>query len=97
MTQSAPESSPSASEPAATGSYGDGMYEVGKEIEPGTYKTDGPGDDSLMKLCTWTKYRDATGSADAISSFNSVTGRSTVAIKPGGYMQFSGGCTWQEQ
>ena len=50
------------------------MYELGVEIEPGTYKTDGPAEDALMKLCTWTKYKDASGSADSLSSIDTVQG-----------------------
>lgn len=79
------------------GSYGDGMYEVGAELPAGTYKTAGPSSDSALASCYWAKYSDATGSFEALTSNDIVEGRSTVTIKPGGYMEFSGGCSWTKQ
>jgi len=72
------------------GSYADGKYEVGAEIQPGTYKTDGA-DGGLP--CTWEKYKTADDNAIP-SSADVVNGRGTVTIKPGGYMKFTGGCEW---
>lgn len=78
-----------------SGSYSDGKYEVGVEIAPGTYKTDGPGQGAFP--CTWTKYKDATGDFNSITSSDIVEGRDTVTIRSGGYMEFTGGCVWIKQ
>lgn len=79
------------------GTYADGKYEVGAEIEPGTYKTDGPPADSYSGSCYWAKYSDASGDMNSLKSNEIVSGRSTVTIKPGGYVEFSGGCLWTKK
>ncbi len=75
------------------GSYTDGKYEVGAEIQPGTYKTDGSDNDWG---CTWEKFKTADDNAIA-SSADVVHGRGTLTIKPGGYIKFTGGCRWVKQ
>lgn len=80
------------------GSYGDGMYEVGTEIQPGTYKTDGPTEQFGTKIpCYWAKYKNADGGFEALLSNDLVEGRATLNLKPGGYIEFTGGCIWTKK
>jgi hypothetical protein len=82
--------------PLPPGSFTDGKYQVGVEIEPGTYKTDGPVEGALFPICTWEKYKTADDTSLATSA-DTVQGKSTVKIRSGGFMKFSGGCTWKKQ
>lgn len=74
---------PLAARPSPTGpasSFGDGTYQVGVDIRPGTYRTVVPGD-SLG--CYWARLKNATGGLDAIITNNNVNagGHITVTIK----------------
>ena len=82
--------------PLPPGSFTDGKYQVGVEIEPGTYKTDGPSVGNIFPVCTWEKHKTAEDTALATSA-DVVQGKSTVTIRPGGYIKFSGGCIWTKQ
>ncbi|WP_432135489.1 MULTISPECIES: hypothetical protein [unclassified Streptomyces] len=57
---------------------GDGDYEVGMDIKPGTYRSTGNTDD----LCYWERAKDSSGEADSILANDNVTGTSYVTIKP---------------
>jgi hypothetical protein len=71
----------------------DGVYEVGPEIKPGTWKTDGRGTPGLGG-CYWSRNRDADG-LDIIAN-NLSPGRQTMTVRAAdGYVELSGGCTWQ--
>jgi hypothetical protein len=78
------------------GSFTAGKYQVGVEIEPGTYKTDGPSVGEVFPICTWEKHKTADDTSLATSA-DVVQGKSTVTIRPGGYIKFTGGCTWTKQ
>ncbi|AJE41063.1 hypothetical protein [Streptomyces nodosus] len=55
---------------------GDGSYVVGKDIQPGTYKTTGNSDG-----CYWERAKDASGEFESILANDNVTGTSYVTVK----------------
>jgi hypothetical protein len=56
---------------------GDGTFEVGEDIQPGTYKTSGNSDG----MCYWERDKDAKGDTDSILANDNVLGSSYVTIK----------------
>ncbi|WP_327429292.1 hypothetical protein [Streptomyces sp. NBC_01236] len=70
-----------------------GMYRVGADIAPGTYKSTGNTDDS----CYWERDKDATHSMDSIVANNNVTGMAVVTISAGdGYFKTTGCGDWKK-
>ncbi|WP_330305099.1 MULTISPECIES: hypothetical protein [unclassified Streptomyces] len=70
-----------------------GMYRVGADIAPGTYKSTGNTDDS----CYWERDKDATHSMDSIVANNNVTGTAVVTISAGdGYFKTTGCGDWKK-
>ncbi|MEU6217368.1 hypothetical protein ABZ845_07580 [Streptomyces sp. NPDC047022] len=67
---------------------GDGEYEVGKDIKPGTYRTRGNADDE----CYWERAKDASGDTDSTLANDNVTGTSYVTIKATDKLFKSTGC-----
>lgn len=66
-----------------------GTFEVGTEIKPGTYKTDG-GD-----LCYYERLRDLNGGVGSIITNEIVQGQGIMQIKKSdAYIKVSGTCTW---
>jgi hypothetical protein len=57
---------------------GDGDYEVGKDVRPGTYKTSGNTEDDN---CYWERAKDAKDSSDSTLANDNVEGTSYVTIK----------------
>lgn len=75
--------------PAPT--YTDGLYEVGAEIGPGTYKTRAPAGDS----CYWARLGDPDG--DQIHANHVGEGPMTLRIRSSDkYVELSGGCEWRK-
>lgn len=56
---------------------GDGSYQVGKDIQPGTYRTTGNTDG----MCYWERAKDASGEMDSLLANDNVTGTSYVTVK----------------
>ncbi|WP_327290806.1 hypothetical protein [Streptomyces sp. NBC_01198] len=56
---------------------GDGTFQVGTDIQPGTYRTSGNDDG----MCYWERAKDAKGGTDSILANDNVTGSSYVTIK----------------
>ncbi|WP_445527227.1 hypothetical protein [Streptomyces cyslabdanicus] len=70
---------------------GDGSYVVGKDIQPGTYKTAGNSDS-----CYWERARDASGEFESILANDNVTGTSYVTVKASDKLFKTNGCEgWQ--
>jgi hypothetical protein len=68
--------------------FTDGVYEVGGEIEPGTYKTPGGAD------CYYARLR-SDDTSDIIAN-NSSTGPQTLRVRTTDkFVEFSGGCEWR--
>lgn len=57
---------------------GDGTFQVGSDIKPGTYKTSGNDDG----MCYWERDKDAKADTDSILANDTVAGSSYVTIKP---------------
>ncbi|MGA5823353.1 hypothetical protein ACPC54_36500 [Kitasatospora sp. NPDC094028] len=67
---------------------GDGTYEVGTDVQPGTYKTKGPG---AMGLCYWERNNGGDGVGSIIANDN-LQGPGVVTIKAGDKIFKSSGC-----
>jgi len=67
---------------------GDGDFEVGKDIKPGTYRTTGNTDD----LCYWERAKDASGEVDSLLANDNVSGTSYVTVKATDKLFKSSGC-----
>jgi hypothetical protein len=55
---------------------GNGMYKVGSDIQPGTYKSTGSADGT----CYWERTKDALHGVDSITANDNVTGNAVVTI-----------------
>lgn len=70
---------------------GDGTFLVGADIQPGTYTTPGPTDDSAY----WARLSGASGDLDEILANGNFRGSCTVTIKPTDVMfETSGALPW---
>ncbi|MBL1082119.1 hypothetical protein JK359_09005 [Streptomyces actinomycinicus] len=67
---------------------GDGEYQVGSDVKPGTYRTSGNTDD----MCYWERAKDASGEMDSLLANDNVTGTSYVTVKPTDKVFKSSGC-----
>ncbi|MEU5701959.1 hypothetical protein [Streptomyces aurantiacus] len=67
---------------------GDGDFEVGSDVQPGTYRTTGNTDD----LCYWERAKDASGEMDSILANDNVSGTSYVTILKSDNLFKSSGC-----
>ncbi|MFF4362508.1 hypothetical protein [Streptomyces sp. NPDC001604] len=78
----------------AAGMAGDGgMFRVGSDIVPGTYRSTGNKDDS----CYWERTKDADHSLHSIIANNNVTGTAVVTISPGdAYFKTTGCGDWKK-
>ncbi|SHL98650.1 hypothetical protein [Actinacidiphila paucisporea] len=79
---SAPASAPAKKKegkPAAKPAFkGNGTFQVGTDIQPGTYRTSGNDDG----MCYWERAKDAKNDTDSILANDTVAGSSYVTIKP---------------
>ncbi|MFF4502553.1 hypothetical protein [Streptomyces sp. NPDC001401] len=79
--------------PAAKMAGDGGMFAVGTDIAPGTYKSTGNTDDS----CYWERAKDAGHSLHSIIANNNVTGTAVVTISPGdAYFKTTGCGDWKK-
>jgi len=67
---------------------GDGDFQVGSDVKPGTYRTSGNTDD----MCYWERAKDASGDPESILSNDNVSGTSYVTIKASDKLFKSSGC-----
>ncbi|WP_326667643.1 hypothetical protein [Streptomyces canus] len=56
---------------------GDGEFQVGSDIKPGTYRTTGNSDG----MCYWERAKDASGEMDSLLANDNVTGTGYVTVK----------------
>ncbi|GGJ24038.1 hypothetical protein [Streptomyces brasiliensis] len=71
---------------------GDGEFQVGSDIKPGTYRTTGNTDG----MCYWERAKDATGEMDSLLANDNVSGTSYVTVKPTDKLFKSSGCAdWE--
>jgi hypothetical protein len=66
---------------------GDGTYEVGVDVKPGTYVSAAPDAN-----CYWARLKGSGGSLDDILANNNTSGRSVVTIKKTDKFFESSGC-----
>jgi hypothetical protein len=72
-----------------------GVYEVGVDLQPGRWKTSGPGDDQFSPLCYYARLRNDSGSLDAIIANNSSEGALSVTVRSSdAFVEFTGDCLW---
>ncbi|MFH8464181.1 hypothetical protein [Streptomyces sp. NPDC017991] len=67
---------------------GDGDFQVGTDVQPGTYRTTGNAD----ALCYWERSKDASGEMDSILANDNVSGTSYVTILKSDKLFKSSGC-----
>lgn len=65
----------------------DGVYQVGRDINPGTWRTQGGND------CYFEIDNDANG--NNIANNGDSTGPQIAQVSTGQYLQLSGGCDWR--
>ncbi|HEY0574803.1 MAG TPA: hypothetical protein VGD73_11945 [Pseudonocardia sp.] len=70
---------------------GDGTYRVGREIQPGSYRTQGPAD-AASPNCYWSRNSDASGEVRAIIANSKAPIPATVTVKPGDATFHTTGC-----
>lgn len=79
--------------PATTMDGDGGMFKVGTDIAPGTYRSTGNADDS----CYWERAKDADGTTDSVLANDHVTGTAVVTIGASdGYFKTEGCGDWQK-
>lgn len=67
---------------------GDGDFQVGTDIKPGTYRTTGNTDG----MCYWERAKDSSGEMDSLLANDNVTGTSYVTVKATDKLFSSSGC-----
>ncbi|MDV7220575.1 hypothetical protein [Streptomyces prunicolor] len=67
---------------------GDGDFQVGTDIKPGTYRTSGNTDG----MCYWERAKNASGDTDSLLANDNVSGASYVTIKATDKIFKSSGC-----
>jgi len=73
--------------------FSEGTHVVGADIEPGTYRTQGPSTDD--GLCYWARLKDTTGDPDALITNGGGRGPDTVTVKDtDGAIRTSGCLPW---
>ncbi|WP_330458272.1 hypothetical protein OIB37_16025 [Streptomyces sp. NBC_00820] len=79
--------------PASSMAGNGGMFKVGTDIAPGTYKSTGNADDS----CYWERTKDAEHGLDSIIANNNVTGNAVVTIRStDAYFKTTGCGNWKK-
>ncbi len=67
---------------------GDGDFQVGSDVKPGTYRTTGNTDG----MCYWERAKDSSGEMDSLLANDNVSGTSYVTIKATDKLFSSNGC-----
>ncbi|MEU5315208.1 hypothetical protein AB0G67_00550 [Streptomyces sp. NPDC021056] len=71
---------------------GDGDFQVGADIKPGTYRTSGNDDG----MCYWERAKDSSGEMDSLLANDNVTGTSYVTVKASDKLFKSSDCNdWE--
>jgi hypothetical protein len=94
-TAAAPAQAPKPSGPLTQ--FGDGTYEVGKDVAPGRYKTPGPDKNDSWPMCYWARRKDDSGGFGSIIASDNIQGQGSVTIRAGEFFEASGGCAWTKQ
>jgi hypothetical protein len=79
------------------GTFTDGTYEVGSELKPGSYVTDGPFT-GVIKSCYWERMKNLDGDFGSIKANGNIAGHTTIVVSSSDKgVQFSGGCEWHKK
>lgn len=83
----------SATTPAADpNTFSSGTYQVGADIQPGTYRTSG------SSWCYWERDKDASGEFSSIISNGNSNGPGIMTVKGSdSYVKFEGTCSWTKK
>lgn len=74
----------------SNGGFGEGDWNVGTDIQPGTYRTEEP----VSGMCYWGIYRAGTNKGDIVENDIVTGGRPTVTLKAGQEFSSSGCGSW---
>ncbi|WP_406346927.1 hypothetical protein [Streptomyces sp. NBC_00648] len=75
---------------------GDGVFLIGRDIEPGTYRSEGPQGDPIT-YCNWARLSGTSGEIKDVISSDSSKGAETVTIAATDKAFRSNGCqTWKK-
>lgn len=77
------------------GTVGDGIHEVGVDIDPGQYKTDGPSEESGN--CYYSRSSDNSGDLDSVVDNGNTEGPASITIEAEEFVELNGGCSWELQ
>lgn len=79
-----PTASPPETDPTGPSTIpGDGVFLVGEDVAPGTYRTAGPAEDSVIDNCYWERAKDASGELGSIIANDNIKGPGRVTINEG--------------
>ncbi|MFC8505805.1 hypothetical protein ACFU3J_02630 [Streptomyces sp. NPDC057411] len=70
---------------------GDGTFFVGKEVAPGTYRSDGPADPNVP-YCSWARLKGTTGNPGDLLAADGSKGPLTVTVLPSDVAFKTEGC-----
>lgn len=92
--QAAPAHGPATTITSGDGAFDESTYEVGVDITPGKWRTDGP--PSGDGPCYWARLKNTDGDFDSIIANGNAGGKTTVTIgkTDGAFQLRGGGCTW---
>lgn len=74
---------------------GEGTFQVGDEVKPGTYRTDGPANSGASDTCYWERAKNASGEPESIISNGITAGPARVDIKEGEIFKSQGCQEWK--
>ncbi|WP_327743973.1 hypothetical protein OHO28_20795 [Streptomyces europaeiscabiei] len=80
-----------AKKPTADEIPGDGTFIVGEDIEPGTYRSDGP-QGGVVTHCSWERLSGTGRDAEDIIAANGGSGQDTVTVEEGDRAFSTSGC-----
>jgi len=72
-------------------SMGDGIHQVGVDVQPGRYKTPGPPADSS---CYWSRRTDDSGSFESIITNGNIEGPGSLTVNNKEFVELAGDCEW---
>jgi hypothetical protein len=94
FAQAAEEADAEAEAEAEARTFGPGVHVVGTDIQPGTYRTDGPGD-GQFDMCYWARLSGLSGEFDDVITNGIPEGPATVEIAESDAAFETSGCEWE--
>jgi hypothetical protein len=72
-----------------------GTYQVGIDIRPGRYKTQGAPPGSVTDICYWGRLKNDSGEFSAVIANELFQGNGVLTTKRGEFLKLTGDCVWQ--